>query len=162
MRMPSFYVPTAVCGGPACWRAGSLAWFMEALSNRLGTGRTGRWRRRVGDVERVLHLEKEKGGYIYWSSIVLQYRLYAAQLSERPPPLSALAPARSPLPVSSSLHKACSHNAGHAYAQYSLGMMYHTGQGIPQDDAKADHWHRKAAEQGHSGARGWLRGKDAR
>jgi TPR repeat protein len=30
--------------------------------------------------------------------------------------------------------------------------MYYTGQGVPQDDAEAARWYRKAADQGHAGA----------
>ena len=37
---------------------------------------------------------------------------------------------------------------GHAIAQYSLGVMYSKGQGVPQDYAVAVKWYRKAAEQG--------------
>ena len=36
-----------------------------------------------------------------------------------------------------------------ATAQYNLGIMYHKGQGVPQDYAKAMKWYRKAAERGH-------------
>jgi hypothetical protein len=42
---------------------------------------------------------------------------------------------------------------GDARAQYNLGYLYDNGQGVPQDDAKATNWYRKAAEQGHSGAK---------
>ena len=37
-------------------------------------------------------------------------------------------------------------------AQYSLGLMYDEGQGVPQDYAEAVKWYRKAAEQGHARA----------
>ncbi len=37
---------------------------------------------------------------------------------------------------------------GDALAQYNLGLMYDTGQGVPQDDAEAVKWYRLAAEQG--------------
>jgi TPR repeat protein len=37
---------------------------------------------------------------------------------------------------------------GHAAAQFSLGLMYRNGQGVPQDYAEAVTWYRKAAEQG--------------
>ena len=40
-------------------------------------------------------------------------------------------------------------NAGDADAQYNLGASYYIGQGVPQDDAQAMAWFRKAAEQGH-------------
>ena len=39
--------------------------------------------------------------------------------------------------------------AGAASAQYFLGMMYANGEDVPQDDAEAGTWYRKAAEQGH-------------
>ena len=37
---------------------------------------------------------------------------------------------------------------GHADAQYNLGLMYDYGGGVPEDDAEAVRWYRKAAEQG--------------
>ena len=41
---------------------------------------------------------------------------------------------------------------GDAEAQYNLGFMYDHGQGVPQDDAEAVKWFRKAAEQGYARA----------
>ena len=41
---------------------------------------------------------------------------------------------------------------GVAQAQYSLGFMYATGRGVPQDNAAAINWYRKAAELGHASA----------
>ena len=41
---------------------------------------------------------------------------------------------------------------GNAGAQNDLGVMYAEGRGVPQDDAKAIKWFRKAAEQGHADA----------
>jgi len=41
---------------------------------------------------------------------------------------------------------------GIADAQFTLGVMYHIGQGVPKDYAKAVKWYRKAAEQDHAGA----------
>jgi TPR repeat protein len=38
---------------------------------------------------------------------------------------------------------------GDAKAQFNLGHMYASGQGVPQDDAQAVNWFRKAAEQGN-------------
>lgn len=37
---------------------------------------------------------------------------------------------------------------GDAKAQFSLGFMYHNGEGVLQDYAEAAKWYRKAAEQG--------------
>ena len=37
---------------------------------------------------------------------------------------------------------------GDATAQSSLGYMYATGEGVPQNDAEAVRWYRMAAEQG--------------
>ena len=37
---------------------------------------------------------------------------------------------------------------GHALAQWHLGVMYDQGQGVPQSDALAVAWYRKAADQG--------------
>ena len=39
---------------------------------------------------------------------------------------------------------------GDADAQYNLGVMYGKGRGIPQNDAEAVKWYRKAAEQGYA------------
>ena len=41
---------------------------------------------------------------------------------------------------------------GECLSPIRLGLMYHFGQGVPQDDAEAVSWYRKAAEQGHAGA----------
>ena len=37
---------------------------------------------------------------------------------------------------------------GDAPAQYHLGMLYHKGRGVPQDDVQARKWYAKAAAQG--------------
>jgi uncharacterized protein len=41
---------------------------------------------------------------------------------------------------------------GNVEAQYSLGVMYHIGQGVHQDYAEALTWYRKASEQGFAAA----------
>ncbi len=41
---------------------------------------------------------------------------------------------------------------GNADAQFSVGLSYDKGQGVPQDYAEAVKWVRKAAEQGNAGA----------
>ena len=41
---------------------------------------------------------------------------------------------------------------GSPRAQYSLGLMYANGEGVPQDDAEAVRWYRLAAEQGYADA----------
>src|ERR1035441_120037 len=41
---------------------------------------------------------------------------------------------------------------GNARAQYNLGVMYHTGQGVPQDNSEAVKWFRKAGDQGEAHA----------
>ena len=41
---------------------------------------------------------------------------------------------------------------GDADAQYNLGIMYDTGLGVPENDAEAVKWFRKAAEQGYADA----------
>ena len=47
--------------------------------------------------------------------------------------------------------------AGHdAFAQFSLGVAYGRGRGVPQDDAEAVGWYRLAADQGHARAQGNL------
>ena len=45
---------------------------------------------------------------------------------------------------------------GLAKAQYSLGNMYYTGYGVPQDVQEAIKWYRLAAEQGHAFAQSSL------
>ena len=41
---------------------------------------------------------------------------------------------------------------GHVRAQNQLGVMYDHGQGVPQSDALAAEWYRKAADQGYAEA----------
>ena len=41
-------------------------------------------------------------------------------------------------------------------AQFNLGVMYYKGLGVPQDDAEAMRWFRRAAEQGHADAQYFL------
>ncbi len=41
---------------------------------------------------------------------------------------------------------------GDVIAQYNLGVVYAAGQGVPQNDAEAALWYRKAAEQGYAKA----------
>lgn len=41
---------------------------------------------------------------------------------------------------------------GQAKAQFDLGVSYRFGQGVPQDDAEAVKWYRKAAQQGYAKA----------
>ena len=38
--------------------------------------------------------------------------------------------------------------SGDAEAQYVLGVIYHTGRGVPRDDAESAKWMRLAADQG--------------
>ncbi len=40
--------------------------------------------------------------------------------------------------------------AGEARSQFNLGVMYRHGLGVPQNDAEAVKWHRRAAEQGNA------------
>ena len=51
---------------------------------------------------------------------------------------------------------------GLAKAQFSLGIVYSKGHGVPQDYAKAVKWYRRAAEQGYASAQtnlGFMYGK---
>jgi uncharacterized protein len=41
---------------------------------------------------------------------------------------------------------------GDGLAQYHVGMLYHKGRGVPQDDAQARKWYEKAAAQGQAKA----------
>ena len=45
---------------------------------------------------------------------------------------------------------------GHAAAQYELGVAYSLGLGIEQNHEESMKWYRKAAEQGHEEAIGFL------
>jgi len=47
---------------------------------------------------------------------------------------------------------------GDASAQSNLGLMYATGQGVPQDYAEAVRWYRRAADQGHASPPAWVIG----
>ena len=49
--------------------------------------------------------------------------------------------------------------AGHARAQYLLGLSYSRGWGVAQDDAQAEHWFNQAASQAYAPAcyhLGWM------
>ena len=41
---------------------------------------------------------------------------------------------------------------GMAAAQYDLALMYGNGEGVPENDAEAVKWYRKAADQGYADA----------
>ncbi|MBK8182595.1 MAG: sel1 repeat family protein [Candidatus Competibacteraceae bacterium] len=41
---------------------------------------------------------------------------------------------------------------GYPFAQFNLGVLYDEGKGVPEDNAKAMEWYRKAAEVGYSKA----------
>jgi len=41
---------------------------------------------------------------------------------------------------------------GHAAAQYSVGLLYANGQGVPKDDVQARQWYEKSATQGRADA----------
>jgi len=41
---------------------------------------------------------------------------------------------------------------GSANAQFNMGAMYDSGEGVPEDDAEAAKWYHQAAEQGHVNA----------
>ena len=44
---------------------------------------------------------------------------------------------------------ACSQaEAGDPLAQFDLGLLYHDGRSVPQDDAEAIEWYERAADQG--------------
>ena len=51
---------------------------------------------------------------------------------------------------------------GDAGAQFSLGVMYYEGEGVPKDESRAFEWFQKAAAQGYSNAQfnlGWMYAK---
>ena len=45
---------------------------------------------------------------------------------------------------------------GEVSAQYFLGLMYDTGQGVPKDEVEAVKWYRKAADQGDAHVQNFL------
>jgi len=45
---------------------------------------------------------------------------------------------------------------GDAEAQFQMGVRYHNGEGVPQDDAQAVQWFLRSAEQGHVDAQSHL------
>ena len=47
-------------------------------------------------------------------------------------------------------------NQGNAEAQYEIGSMYQLGDGVQNDNKKANHWYEKAANQGHIDAQFYL------
>lgn len=47
-------------------------------------------------------------------------------------------------------------DAGDADAQWQMGVRYHDGEGVPEDDAQAVRWFQRAAEQGNVAAQGAL------
>lgn len=51
--------------------------------------------------------------------------------------------------VSSTREKA---EQGDPVSEFNLAVLYHTGQGVPQDDAQAALWLRRAADQGYADA----------
>lgn len=48
---------------------------------------------------------------------------------------------------------------GLAEAKYRVGLMYAEGRGTKQSDRLARRWMKRAAAQGHAGAKGWLEGE---
>jgi TPR repeat protein len=49
-------------------------------------------------------------------------------------------------------------DAGNVDAQFNLGLLYSSGQGVPQDHAQTLIWFRKAADQGDARAQVYLGG----
>ncbi len=45
---------------------------------------------------------------------------------------------------------------GDPQAQFNLGLMYHSGLGMPQNEKEAVRWYHKAAEGGYAAARVYL------
>jgi len=46
--------------------------------------------------------------------------------------------------------------SGDAVAQFNLAMLYHSGSGLPQDEAEAVKWYIKSAENGYTKAQEYL------
>lgn len=45
---------------------------------------------------------------------------------------------------------------GNPEAQHYLGLMYGSGEGVPEDERKSINWHTKSAQQGNAGSQGML------
>jgi TPR repeat protein len=45
---------------------------------------------------------------------------------------------------------------GNAEAAHSLGLLYHSGRGVPRDQAEAFKWWKVAADKGHASAQFWV------
>jgi TPR repeat protein len=45
---------------------------------------------------------------------------------------------------------------GHPFAQFNLGMLYHSGDGVAHNEAEAIAWYTKAAENGYYKAQEYL------
>jgi len=57
-------------------------------------------------------------------------------------------------PTFSSIQEAA--EQGDPDAQFKLGVLYYSGEGVPQDLTEARKWILKAAEQGDATAQAWL------
>ena len=73
-------------------------------------------------------------------------------------PLASLHSAQEPLDAAVIAELRSDAEQGHAEAQFSLGWLYHNGDGVAQDYVKARDWYLKAAEQGHAEAQSSLGG----
>jgi hypothetical protein len=60
-----------------------------------------------------------------------------------PPAVKSASPAKSPQDLRRLAEQ------GDAYSQWIMGMRYHNGEGVPQDDAQAMRWFERAADQGY-------------
>lgn len=67
-------------------------------------------------------------------------------------------PASEPPPLAKLINLQREAAQGNADAQYSLGVIYFTGDGVPKDTVKAIEWFTKAAVQGHTKANLYLGG----
>jgi len=103
----------------------------------------------------------------YLMAPVIERRLAGREQSPRFSPETAMASSGSPAPSASvsraSWQGAASRSAQHrslsdlrtfaeqgdAEAQWGLGILYHNGEGVPQDDAEAVRWFRRAADQAY-------------
>jgi hypothetical protein len=99
-------------------------------------------------------------GYLA-SSLFAKYWVHAPQTAQRSPAeVAANAPpktAAGPAPQAKSLAELQKlADRGDADAQWQMGVRYHNGEGVPQDDSRAFQWFLRAAEQGNVAAQATL------
>ena len=112
-----------------------------------------------GGIHYLYNHMKQDGGTVSWRKVVAFHKSFIVNQKSRPAKKQtkslAVMPNRKDLvPMR---HIGCDFiimqaEQGLAEAQYSLGKMYHQGEGVQQDFKQAAAWCQRAAEQGHTRA----------